>query len=242
MKMDFPRTQIYRAAIFVFIYDCMSHSVYGGRLLNLPRFYSHYFNLAHMFVLAKVHIFETMADEIVELGEKASHTSNFMPVPRKRYCLFYWAQTSPFINANNFSIVFFTSSSVFTFYAIFNGGFLFLISVSPMLLIVFTPISRQMTNEGELKSWWLCKRTLLFYIHIMLGLFFLLLFIFLYYSVMKKLLFLWKCTKVERRIIVQRLVLALQVCAKVLSRESLFIAKYEMPIYQFIKNIHQWRI
>lgn len=103
-----------------------------------------------------------------------------------------------------------------------------------MLLIVFTPFSRQITKEGELNNWWLCKKTLLFYIHIMLGLFVLLLFIFLYYSVMKKLLFLWRCTKVERRVIVQRLVLKLIIsCLAVLAEFSNTIVS---PLYKVIRR------
>ncbi|XP_065201257.1 uncharacterized protein LOC135832148 isoform X2 [Planococcus citri] len=83
------------------------------------------------------------------------------------------------------------------------------VTVSPMLLMVYAPLSRRITNE-KLTCWWLCKGSLLFYIHFIVGLFLLLLFLFLYYSVMKKLFCLWNSTKVERRTtILQRMIFLL---------------------------------
>lgn len=84
-------------------------------------------------------------------------------------------------------------------------NFLIGIAVSPMLLVVFASLSRKI-NDETLTWWWLSRGTLLFYVNFIVGLVFIFLFILLYCTIMKKLVFLWNANKVERKITIQRYV------------------------------------
>jgi len=90
-----------------------------------------------------------------------------------------------------------------------------------MILVIVSPLSRKINSE-KVTCWWLCRGTLIFYINLIVGFFFFLLFAFLYTCLLRKLLFLWNAAKVERSLVMQRLVRLLifrvNGCLKILVR------------------------